>query len=186
MCSHSHLCSHSHTVLYFNPLFMPSALSPVSFPFHLSSYILFLYWLAGCPDSSIVFILRYHWCAAWGKVSKVWPAKPQLFFFYLHVVLGAVSDYKWATYVHDQNTKLYQSMAPRIQTGLIKLQVSDTVWGSTPEGKLFAECNCECAWHSQYNVVPSCLIKQNSWSDINYFLSLQLFNKDPTVRIKPH
>lgn len=88
-------------------------------------------------NTDIVFILRYHWCAAWGKVSKVWPAKPQL--FYLHVVLGAVSDYKWATYVHGQNAILYHSPAPRIQTGLSKLQVIGTAGSSTAEGKLFAE-----------------------------------------------
>lgn len=52
-----------------------------------------------------------------------------------------MSDYKQATYVHGQNTVLHQSPASRNQNGLIKLQVIDTVWGSTAEGKLFAEYN---------------------------------------------
>lgn len=82
--------------------------SPLSFSFHLSSYILFPYRPSGLPwllpptvmvreseslfakrlsvgvktmvfffmwNTDIPFILRYYWCAAWGKVSKVWPAR---------------------------------------------------------------------------------------------------------------
>lgn len=39
----SAVSSHSHSVLCFNSVFMLSAHSPLSFAFHLSSYILFLY-----------------------------------------------------------------------------------------------------------------------------------------------